>query len=73
MFRITVCVAVQACLLVIKMLAGHINRKVISKGTRILLGPGGERKDSGDDNDLHNMTTIYFVTSNETLNSILGQ
>lgn len=55
------------------MLAGHITRKVTSKGTRILLGRGGERKDSGDDNDLRNMTTIYFVTSNETLNSILGQ
>lgn len=73
MFRTTIFVAVQACLLVIKMLTGHINRKATSKKTRILLGWGRERKDSGDDNDLHNMTTIYLVTSNETLNSISGQ
>lgn len=73
MFRTTICVAVQACHFVIKMLAGPINRKVLGKATRILLGWGGERKGSSDDKDLHNTTTIYLVTSNETLNSILGQ
>lgn len=59
--------------MVIEMLAGLLNRKGLGKATRILLGWGGERKDSGDDNDLHNMMTIYLITSNETLNSILGQ
>lgn len=70
----TICVAVQTWHFVIEMLAGPINRKVMGKAAWVLLRRGGERKGSSGDNDLHNTTTtIYLVTSNETLDSILGQ
>lgn len=58
MFPTTIRVAVQACRLVIEMLAGLLNRKGLGKAMRKLLGWGGERKDSGEDNDLHNMTNL---------------
>jgi hypothetical protein len=58
MFPTTIRVAVQACRLVIEMLAGLLSKKVLGKAMRKLLGWGGERKDSGEDNDLHNMTNL---------------
>ena len=58
MFPTTIRVAVQASRLVIEMLAGLLSKKVLGKAMRKLLGWGGERKDSGEDNDLHNMTNL---------------